>query len=99
MKAPFLRRHYPHQVTAVGKSALSALVIPRYRRTLRNRRVSSRVAYDYTMRKPIPLYYRMVRPYLVLVFAQIAVGAAAIFARFALTGAQPLAVSASRLTI
>lgn len=41
----------------------------------------------------------MVRPYLVLVFAQIAVGAAAIFARFALTGAGPLAVSASRLTI
>jgi len=41
----------------------------------------------------------MVRPYLVLVFAQVAVGAAAIFARFALTGAQPLAVSASRLTI
>jgi len=41
----------------------------------------------------------MMRPYLVLVFAQIAVGAAAIFARFALTAAGPLAVSASRLTI
>jgi drug/metabolite transporter (DMT)-like permease len=40
-----------------------------------------------------------VRPYLTLIFAQIAVGSAAIFARFALTGAGPLAVSASRLTI
>jgi drug/metabolite transporter (DMT)-like permease len=35
----------------------------------------------------------------VLIVAQIAVGSAAIFARFALTGAGPLAVSASRLTI
>jgi len=40
-----------------------------------------------------------VRPYLTLVFAQLAVGAAAIFARFALTGAGPIAVSASRLTM
>ncbi len=39
------------------------------------------------------------RPYLTLIVAQIAVGSAAIFARFALTGAGPLAVSASRLTI
>ncbi|HVS46502.1 MAG TPA: DMT family transporter [Verrucomicrobiae bacterium] len=38
-------------------------------------------------------------PYLVLGGAQIAVGAAAIFARYALTGAGPLAVSASRLAI
>src|SRR5579864_1292853 len=35
--------------------------------------------------------------YAVLALAQIAVGAAAIFARFALTGAPPLAVAASRL--
>jgi drug/metabolite transporter (DMT)-like permease len=39
------------------------------------------------------------RPYLTLIFAQLTVGAAAIFARFALTGAGPIAVSASRLTI
>ena len=39
------------------------------------------------------------RPYLTLAFAQLAVGAAAIFARFALTGAGALAVSAGRLTI
>lgn len=39
------------------------------------------------------------RPYLTLIVAQIAVGSAAIFARFALTGAGPFAVSASRLTI
>ncbi len=39
------------------------------------------------------------RPYLILVIAQLAVGSAAIFARFALTGAGPIAVSASRLTI
>ena len=37
--------------------------------------------------------------YAVLALAQIAVGAAAIFARFALTGAPPLAVAASRLGI
>ncbi len=39
------------------------------------------------------------RPYVTLIVAQIAVGSAAIFARFALTGAGPLAVSATRLTI
>ena len=39
------------------------------------------------------------RPYVILVIAQLAVGSAAIFARFALTGAGPIAVSASRLTI
>jgi len=38
-------------------------------------------------------------PYLVLASAQIAVGAAAIFARFALDSAPPVAVSASRLAI
>ena len=38
-------------------------------------------------------------PYLTLGAAQLAVGAAAIFARFALTGAQPLAVAAARLCI
>ena len=38
-------------------------------------------------------------PYLILGGAQVAVGAAAIFARFALGGAGPLAVSASRLAI
>lgn len=54
---------------------------------------------DYPKRRAIPLYYGSVRPYLTLAFAQIAVGAAAIFARFALTGAGPIAVSASRLTI
>ena len=37
--------------------------------------------------------------YVVLAIAQIAVGAAAIFARFALSGAPPLAVSAARLVI
>lgn len=37
--------------------------------------------------------------YATLAVAQIAVGAAAIFARFALTGAQPIAVAASRLAI
>lgn len=37
--------------------------------------------------------------YLILAVAQVAVGAAAIFARFALAGASPLAVAASRLTI
>lgn len=41
----------------------------------------------------------MLRPYLVLTLAQIAVGAAAIFARFALGGAPPIAVAASRLVI
>jgi drug/metabolite transporter (DMT)-like permease len=40
-----------------------------------------------------------VRKYAVLALAQIAVGAAAIFARFALSGASPLAVAASRLVI
>ena len=38
-------------------------------------------------------------PYLVLLGAQLAVGAAAIFARYAIDGAGPLAVAASRLTI
>ncbi len=38
-------------------------------------------------------------PYLVLGAAQLAVGAAAIFARFALGGAQPLGVAATRLVI
>ncbi len=38
-------------------------------------------------------------PYLVLGGAQLAVGAAAIFARYALGGAQPIAVAAGRLTI
>lgn len=38
-------------------------------------------------------------PYAMLAGAQVAVGAAAIFARFALSGASPLAVSAWRLTI
>jgi drug/metabolite transporter (DMT)-like permease len=38
-------------------------------------------------------------PYLVLGGAQLAVGAAAIFARYALTAASPIAVSASRLCI
>ena len=38
-------------------------------------------------------------PYLLLAGAQVAVGAAAIFARYALGGAGPLAVAASRLTI
>ena len=38
-------------------------------------------------------------PYLLLGGAQLAVGAAAIFARFALGGAQPIAVAAGRLTI
>jgi drug/metabolite transporter (DMT)-like permease len=38
-------------------------------------------------------------PYVILGAAQLAVGAAAIFARYALEGAGPLAVSASRLTI
>jgi len=51
------------------------------------------------MIKPSALSEASLRPYLVLVFAQIAVGSAAIFARFALTGAGPLAVSASRLAI
>lgn len=40
-----------------------------------------------------------VRKYAVLGLAQVAVGAAAIFARFALGGAAPLAVAAARLTI
>jgi drug/metabolite transporter (DMT)-like permease len=39
------------------------------------------------------------RPYVILVIAQLAVGSAAIFASFALTGAGPIAVSALRLTI
>jgi drug/metabolite transporter (DMT)-like permease len=51
------------------------------------------------MTKPSALPEASLRPYLVLTVAQIAVGSAAIFARFALTGAGPLAVSASRLTI
>ncbi len=38
-------------------------------------------------------------PYLLLGGAQLAVGAAAIFARYALTGAGPIAVAAARLTI
>jgi len=38
-------------------------------------------------------------PYALLFASQLAVGAAAIFARFALTGAEPVAVSAARLTI
>ncbi len=38
-------------------------------------------------------------PYLTLALAQIAVGAAAIFARYGLSGAAPLAVAASRLAI
>ena len=38
-------------------------------------------------------------PYLVLAGAQFAVGAAAIFARYALTGGGPIAVAAARLTI
>lgn len=42
---------------------------------------------------------RVLRPYLVLTLAQLAVGAAAIFARFALEGAPPIAVAASRLVI
>jgi drug/metabolite transporter (DMT)-like permease len=42
---------------------------------------------------------RSVGPYATLAGAQIAVGAAAIFARFALSGAPPLAVSAWRLVI
>lgn len=49
--------------------------------------------------KPSAPHQSSLRPYAVLIFAQIAVGTAAIFARFALTGAGPLAVSASRLTI
>jgi drug/metabolite transporter (DMT)-like permease len=40
-----------------------------------------------------------VQKYAVLVLAQIAVGAAAIFARLALSGAAPLAVAASRLVV
>jgi drug/metabolite transporter (DMT)-like permease len=51
------------------------------------------------MTKPSALPEASLRPYFVLIVAQIAVGSAAIFARFALTGAGPLAVSASRLTI
>lgn len=43
--------------------------------------------------------FRSGKPYAVLGGAQIAVGAAAIFARFALSGAAPLAVAASRLCI
>jgi len=39
------------------------------------------------------------RAYAILLGAQLAVGAAAIFARYALTGAQPLAVSALRLLV
>jgi drug/metabolite transporter (DMT)-like permease len=42
---------------------------------------------------------RVLRPYLVLTLAQLAVGAAAIFARFALEGAPPVAVAASRMVI
>ncbi len=38
-------------------------------------------------------------PYALLAGAQVAIGAAAIFARFALTGAQPLAVAALRLLV
>lgn len=38
-------------------------------------------------------------PYLILGGAQLAVGAAAIFARYALTGAEPIAVAAARLCI
>ncbi|MBV8154734.1 MAG: EamA family transporter, partial [Candidatus Eremiobacteraeota bacterium] len=38
-------------------------------------------------------------PYLILGAAQLAVGAAAIFARYALTGAAPLAIAATRLCI
>ncbi len=57
------------------------------------------MTYDYRKRTAIPPYNRKVRPYFTLIVAQIAVGSAAIFARFALTGAGPLAVSASRLTI
>ncbi len=38
-------------------------------------------------------------PYLILVGAQLAIGAAAIFARYALSGAGPLAVAAARLAI
>jgi len=49
--------------------------------------------------KPSALPQASLRPYLVLIVAQLAVGSAAIFARFALTGAGPMAVSASRLTI
>lgn len=50
------------------------------------------------MRKRIPAS-GAARPYLTLAFSQLAVGAAAIFARFALTGAQPIAVSAGRLAV
>ena len=41
----------------------------------------------------------LIQRYALLAIAQITIGAAAIFARFALTGAQPLAVAASRLGI
>jgi drug/metabolite transporter (DMT)-like permease len=53
-------------------------------------------------RTPLPITTKSqphVGPYLLLGGAQLAVGAAAIFARFALTGAAPLAVAASRLCI
>lgn len=43
--------------------------------------------------------HQRVLPYLLLGGAQLAVGAAAIFARYALTGAQPIAVAAARLCI
>lgn len=45
------------------------------------------------------IHWRPLLKYALLVAAQIGVGAAAIFARYALTGAGPLAVSAARLSI
>ncbi|MEO6913688.1 MAG: DMT family transporter [Candidatus Baltobacteraceae bacterium] len=45
------------------------------------------------------MQHRNAAPYAVLGISQLAVGAAAIFARYALTGADPIAVSAARLVI
>lgn len=45
------------------------------------------------------MQHRSAVPYAILGVSQLAVGAAAIFARYALTGADPIAVSAARLVI
>ncbi len=45
------------------------------------------------------MQHRRAGPYAILGVSQLAVGAAAIFARYALTGAAPIAVSAARLVI
>lgn len=51
------------------------------------------------MQRALSPYSVLGMPYLILAGAQLAIGAAAIFARYALSGAGPLAVAAARLTI